>query len=76
MADFYAAAGYMRPKYMAAQKQPQSKFSKVPLDELPLTMAYVPMQKYGLVYEAENALEKGTLFPDLDKPFLGKGACR
>ena len=39
-------------------------------------MAYVPMQKYGLVYEAENALEKGTLFPDLDKPFLGKGACR
>lgn len=76
MADFYAAAGYMRPRYLSAQPAARSKFSAVPLDELPLTMAYVPMQKYGMVYEVENALQKGTLFPDLDKPFDGKGACR
>ena len=76
MADYYAAAGYVRPRYMAAKQPAQSRFSKVPLDELPLTMAYVPMQAYGTVYEAENALAKGTLFPDLDKPFEGKGACR
>ena len=76
MADYYAAAGYMRPRYMAAQQGNQSRFAKVPLDELPLTMAYVPMQKFGNVYESDNALAKGTLFPDLDKPFEGKGACR
>ena len=76
MADFYAAAGYSRPRYMGNQNAPKSRFSNVPLDELPLTMAYVPMQQYGNVYEVENALEKGTLFPDLDKPFLGRGACK
>ena len=76
MADYYAAAGYMKPRYLAAQKVPRSRFSNVALDELPLTMAYVPMQKYGSVFEPENALEKGTLFPELDKPCVGKGACK
>ena len=75
MADYYAAAGYVRPGYLAKTAS-VSRFSKTLLDELPLAMAYVPMQKYGMTYEADNALEKGTLFPDLDKPFLGKGACR
>ena len=75
MADYYAAAGYVRPGYLA-KAAAMSRFSKTPLDELPLTMAYVPMQKYGATYEAENALKNGTLFPELDKPFLGKGALR
>ncbi|OGO89952.1 MAG: hypothetical protein A2Y17_07525 [Clostridiales bacterium GWF2_38_85] len=36
-----------------------------------LAMAYVPFQMWSDdMYELEKALEKGTLFPELDKPFL------
>lgn len=48
------------------------KFSDVPLDKLPLTMSYIPMQKLGEVYSEYDALCRGTLFPALDKPFFGK----
>lgn len=41
---------------------------------MPIGMCYVPWQKWGRVYDACSALERGTLFPDLDKPFLG-GYC-
>lgn len=40
-----------------------------------LAMAYVPFQKYGNLYPSEKALDAGTLFCELDKPFLG-GACK
>ncbi len=48
------------------------EFSKTELDRLPLTMAYVPMQSNIKAYPPEEALQRGTLFPDLDKPFIGK----
>ena len=41
------------------------------LDSLPLAMAYVPFQKWRSTYPLEKALERGTLFPDLDLPFKG-----
>ena len=41
------------------------------IDTLPLTMAYVPMQSWGQVYDLETGLQKGTIFPDLYKPFYG-----
>ena len=34
-------------------------------------MAYVPFQQYKTIYSAEKGLENGTIFPELDKPFLG-----
>jgi hypothetical protein len=37
-------------------------------------MAYVPWQHWGEVYEPCKALERGTLYPVLDKPFKG-GRC-
>ncbi|MBQ3081537.1 MAG: spore coat associated protein CotJA [Clostridia bacterium] len=37
-----------------------------------LAMAYVPWQEWGELYDEEKALCRGTLFPDLDKPFLGR----
>ena len=49
-----------------------SKFSDIPLDKLPIAMAYVPFQKLGEVYSENDALMRGTLFPELDKPFCGK----
>ena len=48
------------------------KFCDTQLKNLPLTMAYVPMQRWGEVYSEPDALQRGTLFPDLDKPFCGK----
>jgi len=49
-----------------------SKLDDTPLKDLPLTIVYVPMQKYTSVYDQAEALMCGTLFPDLDKPFRGK----
>lgn len=51
------------------------RFGDIPLDQLPLTMAYVPMQQYTESYDPEKALCAGTLFPELDKPFCGRGVC-
>ena len=38
-----------------------------------LTMVYIPMQPFGATYDADKALCRGTLFPDLDKPLLAIG---
>ncbi|MBO5231933.1 MAG: spore coat associated protein CotJA [Clostridia bacterium] len=50
----------------------EDRFSNIKLDNLPLTMAYVPFQKIEGTYNKEEALKAGTLFSNLDKPFLGK----
>ncbi len=36
-----------------------------------LAMAYVPMQHFKNVYEPDTALQNGTIFPELNKPFMG-----
>ena len=36
-------------------------------------MAYVPNQKWTQLYEAEVGFARGTIFPQLDLPFLGEG---
>ncbi len=38
------------------------------LDSLALAYAYVPMQKFRLLYSPEKALARGTLFEELDLP--------
>lgn len=49
-------------------------FGQMRLDELPLAMSYVPMQKWEDMYAHSVALERGTLFAKLDLPFIGKEA--
>lgn len=44
--------------------------------DMPPAMAYVPWQKWRDLYEPCKALERGTIFKELDKPFLGKGGLR
>ncbi len=51
-------------------------FGKMCLDELPLAMSYVPMQRWEDLYELSMALERGTLFAKLDLPFIGKEAVK
>lgn len=41
----------------------------------PLAMAYVPMQQWCETYEPAEGLHRGTIFPELDLPFLGGGGC-
>lgn len=43
------------------------------LDKLPLAMSYVPMQKWRNIYDTGTALKVGTIFEELDLPFLGDG---
>ncbi|WFR57435.1 spore coat associated protein CotJA [Anaerocolumna sp. AGMB13025] len=38
-----------------------------------LGMAYVPMQQYKELYDADYALQVGTIFKELDLPFYGIG---
>ena len=37
-------------------------------------MSYVPMTKWGEPREAEDGFSRGTIFPELDLPFVGEGA--
>ena len=41
------------------------------LHSYPLAMAYAPLQEFSEVYSPDVALERGTLFPELDLPFEG-----
>ena len=42
-------------------------------EEYPVGMAYVPYQKLDKIYEnLREALKVGTIFPELNKPFIGK----
>ena len=43
---------------------------------IPLTMAYVPWQKFECTYEPAQGLKAGTIFPELDKPFYGRRGVR
>lgn len=36
--------------------------------DYPIGYAFVPEQNFGTVYDTEDALERGTLFPELDLP--------
>lgn len=51
-------------------------YSTGPVDEMALTMAYVPWQQFSETYEPAKALKIGTIFPELDKPFYGRRARR
>lgn len=41
--------------------------------KMTVAMAYVPQQGWETPYDTFDGLDRGTLFPSLDKPFLGGG---
>lgn len=70
--------GYRRQ--MPPQEMPQvsnicRSVSSDILDGLPVAMTYVPWQDWKCPYDPLKGLMRGTIFADLDKPFLGKGGC-
>lgn len=45
-----------------------------PCRSLSLAMAFVPTQEFDTPYDPVLAFSRGTIFPALDKPFLGEEA--
>lgn len=51
----------------------QYAFMDDKMRNFPIAMAYVPMQQAPVLYEnLEDGFCKGTIFPELDKPFTGR----
>ncbi len=42
----------------------------------PLAMVYSPLQEYRELYDLDDALKNGTLFKELDLPFMGESVVR
>lgn len=42
------------------------------MSHFPIGMAYIPWQSWRRIYRSEIALERGTIFQELDLPFLGQ----
>lgn len=57
-----------RPSFSPSVPVQLTEFNRE-LQELPLAMAYVPIQPWGDTYSPCKALSRGTLFPQLDMPF-------
>jgi len=46
------------------------------MEGMTIAMAYVPRQSWRDIYDPAKGLSRGTIFKELDKPFLGKGAMK
>lgn len=55
----------------AMSKGDCSIFTQQPIS---YAMAYVPYQSWERLYDPAIALDRGTVFPCLDKPFIGEEA--
>jgi hypothetical protein len=45
------------------------------MDNFPVGMCYVPWQQWNQIYDLEKGFLCGTIFPELNKPFLGSRCC-
>ena len=43
--------------------------------EWPIGMTYVPIQEWKNIYQPDEGFHKGTIFAELDLPFLGRRMC-
>lgn len=46
--------------------------ASAPGDQMTIGMGYVPWQKWQNIYDLDEALKRGTIFEELDKPYLGR----
>lgn len=51
------------------------------LANYPLASVYAPLQDFRKIYDRDTALRKGTIFSEMDLPFMGRsimkgGSCR
>jgi hypothetical protein len=55
-------------KYKTAIKEVFTVFGQPP--KMELARAYVPFQQYTRLFEPLEGLEKGTIFPELFRPYV------
>ena len=55
---------------------PRNNCSNSDCDRWEIAMGYVPWQNLRDVYEPAQALRAGTLFPELEKPFMARDMAR
>lgn len=72
-AIFYSQFSIFNLQGDVMNKNPQTKES-IPAGLLSLAMAFVPTQEFDTPYDPVLAFSRGTIFPALDKPFLGEEA--
>lgn len=58
-----------------AANQPPFMQCTIESANMPIAMAYVPWQQWRQTYPMDKALSRGTIFPELDLPFV-MGRCR
>ena len=46
-------------------------FKRPDCENQTIAMAYVPWQQFRNLYDLDRALQVGTIFAELDKPFTG-----
>lgn len=64
-----------RPEQKSEQSSEHMRLPKCrdcDMNNMPVAMAYVPWQHFNTVYDVDKALQCGTIFPELNKPWYGK----
>lgn len=70
-----------RPDTICTDNGANKSVSTWGLEGYPLASVYAPLQSFDELYDKETALAKGTVFAQLDLPFMGEsvykgGNCR
>lgn len=68
---FYPVEPYDKASAAAEEPKPEITDPGAFPAETPIAMAYVPMQRFVKLYEPERGFDVGTLYEELNKPFLG-----
>lgn len=63
-------------EYSVPGSRPSCRQNNLYSGDFPIAMAYVPWQRWGDTYSAEEALNRGTLFPELYKPLSCMGGMK
>ena len=56
---------------LLGSKPTNAEVSEAPCGARPLAMVYSPVQEWRDLYDSETGHERGTIFKELDFPFLG-----
>ncbi len=51
-------------------------YTQMPLEKMPVAMAYVPWQCWEELYDLNRGYKTGTIFPSLNKPFMENSFCK
>ena len=57
--------------HLLGAQQANASVSEAPCGARPLAMVYAPVQEWRDLYDNEAGHERGTIFKELDFPFLG-----